>query len=93
MKIRKHMIFYGDVQGVGFRYRATTFANELGLTGWVRNEDDGTVTLEAQGEEGVIDMLVQKLNRAPFIDITGIDTKKLPIVDGERSFRTLDNYF
>lgn len=35
-KIRKHIIFYGRVQGVGFRYYAVQKANQLGLTGWVK---------------------------------------------------------
>ena len=35
--IRKHILFYGRVQGVGFRYHATYKASLLGLTGWVRN--------------------------------------------------------
>ena len=42
-KIRKHIIFYGRVQGVGFRYYAVQKANQLGLTGWVRNCWDETV--------------------------------------------------
>ena len=39
--IRKHILFYGRVQGVGFRYHATYKASLLGLTGWVRNLEDG----------------------------------------------------
>ena len=50
-KIRKHIIFYGRVQGVGFRYYAVNKANQLGLTGWVRNLPDGTVEMEVQGNE------------------------------------------
>ena len=40
----------GQVQGVGFRYRARYAAQTLDLTGWVENEDDGSVTLEVQGD-------------------------------------------
>ena len=47
---RVHVVFEGRVQGVGFRWTARSVALELGLTGWVRNEDDGyTVTVELQG--------------------------------------------
>ena len=42
-EIRYHVIFYGQVQGVGFRYRAYYAAYQLGLTGWVRNCWDETV--------------------------------------------------
>lgn len=44
-KIRKHIVFYGRVQGVGFRYYAVNKANQLGLTGWVKNLPDGTVEM------------------------------------------------
>ena len=44
--IRRHIIFYGWVQGVGFRYRARHAASAYGCTGWVRNEWDGAVSME-----------------------------------------------
>ena len=46
---RRHWHFTGSVQGVGFRYRAQYAAQLLDLTGWVENNWDGTVDLEAQG--------------------------------------------
>ena len=49
--IRKHIIFYGRVQGVGFRYYSVNKARQLGLTGWVKNLCDGSVEMEVQGEE------------------------------------------
>ena len=50
--IRRRYQIYGRVQGVGFRYTVVQAANALGLTGWVRNERDGTVTTELQGDRG-----------------------------------------
>ena len=47
-EIRYHVIFYGQVQGVGFRYRAYYAAYQLGLTGWVRNCWDETVEMEVR---------------------------------------------
>lgn len=46
---RLRLRFVGQVQGVGFRWTSQGVARELGLTGWVRNEPDGTVTAEIQG--------------------------------------------
>ena len=46
--VRRRYSIEGQVQGVGFRYRARYAAQSLGLTGWVENEDDGSVTLEVQ---------------------------------------------
>ena len=48
MIVRKHIIFRGRVQGVGFRYHSTYKAENLGLTGWVRNCYDGSVEMEVQ---------------------------------------------
>ena len=67
--IRKRIVFHGRVQGVGFRYTAKYLAQSLGLTGWVRNEWDGTVTLEIQGREMLINKLLVGLNHNQFITI------------------------
>jgi acylphosphatase len=50
-KIAKHIIFTGQVQGVGFRFTAQRIANRYQLTGFVRNLYDGTVEMLAQGFE------------------------------------------
>ena len=73
--IRKRIVFHGRVQGVGFRYTAKYLAQSLGLTGWVRNEWDGTVTLEIQGREMLINKLLVGLNHNQFITIDWMDTK------------------
>ena len=48
----------GTVQGVSFRWYAQEKARELGVTGWVRNETDGSVLLHAEGEDAAVDALV-----------------------------------
>ena len=58
---RKHIVFYGWVQGVGFRYRARHAADLYGCTGWVRNEYDGSVSMEIQGEDENIDNWILRL--------------------------------
>lgn len=58
-EIRYHVIFYGQVQGVGFRYRAYYAAYQLGLTGWVRNCWDETVEMEVQGDEETITEMIK----------------------------------
>lgn len=83
--IRKHMIFHGRVQGVGFRYSAAYLARSLELTGWVMNEWDGTVIMEVQGREGRIDKLLQGINARPFIEIDWIDEESIPL-EKESSF-------
>ena len=56
--IRRRIVFRGRVQGVGFRYRARMAAAQIGVTGWVRNNPDGTVTMEIQGTEEQIDSVI-----------------------------------
>ena len=46
---RRKYLFKGRVQGVGFRFRCFSIANELKLTGFVKNEYDGSVSMEVQG--------------------------------------------
>ncbi len=84
-EVRKHIVFYGRVQGVGFRYTAKYLARSLELTGWVRNDWEGTVTMEVQGREQLINKLLTGLNHSRFISIEWIDTKEIPLEE-ERSF-------
>lgn len=84
-EIRKKYKFYGRVQGVGFRYTAKYLAQSLGLTGWVENEYDGTVEMEVQGREPMIDKLLEGLNRNSFINIKWIDSEVIP-TEVEKSF-------
>lgn len=77
--IRKQYTFTGRVQGVGFRYSAQYLAQGLGLTGWVRNEWDGTVVMEAQGTEEQLNQLIQMLKRRSFIRIDYVAELRIPI--------------
>ena len=79
MLIRKHMIYHGKVQGVGFRYTAKRLANSLGLTGWVQNEYNGTVVMEVQGTESTIYRLMKGINRDIYIEIEWIESKNIPL--------------
>lgn len=85
--VRKHMRFTGQVQGVGFRFHASHAARHIGLTGWVRNEWDGSVEMEVQGTEDQIDDLIISLQRTAFIQIDNIDMKNIPLDEFERGFR------
>ena len=87
MTIRKHIIFSGHVQGVGFRYRAKKAADLYRCTGWVRNDWNGTVTMEIQGTEEQIDQTIQAIQKGRFIRIDSMNTKTIPIDPEERSFR------
>ena len=85
-KIRKHFQFYGDVQGVGFRYEATMAARALGLTGWVRNEYDGSVTMELQGKEIEISKAIEMIGKSRYINISRTTETLIPLLDDEEDF-------
>ena len=77
-KVRQKIIFHGNVQGVGFRFRAKYLAQSLGLTGWVKNQYDGTVLMEVQGRSQMIDELLIGLRRGEYISIEWIDMADIP---------------
>ncbi|WP_215143699.1 acylphosphatase [Exiguobacterium qingdaonense] len=87
MKVAKHLIVSGRVQGVGFRYFSQETAQQIGIKGWVRNQSDGTVELHVEGSEKDIDTFKQALkdgNR-----FVGVDR----IEEGEaedQAFRSFD---
>ena len=84
--VRRRYSIEGQVQGVGFRYRARYAAQSLGLTGWVENEDDGSVTLEVQGDPDKFPELFAMIQRSDYVRITDIRQKDLPPDPWERGF-------
>lgn len=84
-KVRKHIIFHGTVQGVGFRYTAYYAAQSVGVTGWVRNLYDGTVEAEAEGTQADIDMMIAAIKRGRFIEIDSMDISEI-LLKGDAVF-------
>lgn len=62
---RLHAVVHGDVQGVGFRYFLIDHARPLGVRGWVRNRQDGTVEITAEGERRSLEGLLDVARRGP----------------------------
>ncbi len=62
---RIHLEVYGRVQGVGFRHFVRTKADELGLTGWVRNRHQGHVEIVAEGKKNYLDLLINHVKKGP----------------------------
>ena len=87
MKVRKHFIIKGSVQGVGFRYRACHAAEYFGVTGWVRNLYDGSVEMEAEGTPEDIQSMFEAIERGTFIHIDQIEEVEIPLQNG-RTFES-----
>lgn len=65
MHVARRFVVSGRVQGVGFRYFAADAARREGLTGAVRNLDDGTVEAVADGEAESVDRFERALRQGP----------------------------
>ena len=61
--IRVFCRFDGRVQGVGFRWTMQRLAQDAGVSGWVHNEDDGTVTCELQGPGTAVVKVLRGMDR------------------------------
>ena len=65
MRIARHYLIEGRVQGVGFRYFTQACATREGIDGWVRNTLDGRVEIDAQGETGAIMRFERSVRAGP----------------------------
>lgn len=78
----------GEVQGVGFREAAVRRAHALDVTGWVRNGEDGTVRIHAEGSRRALDELVAFLKAGPpFARVAGVNVDQIA-VEGHEQFAT-----
>lgn len=80
------MIFTGRVQGVGFRYKVCYVARHRGMTGFARNEYDGSVTVELQGTREQIDDLIEILQHDSYIRIDSILREQMELQE-EKGFQ------
>ena len=75
----------GLVQGVGFRWTTQMIAQELGITGTVKNNPDGSVSIVAQGEELPLEHFIKKIKASP--SVTGhVDHVDLNTVSDAEKF-------
>ena len=79
-------MFLWRVQGVGFRYKLRYLAEKYSVTGWARNEYDGSVSTELQGLEEDIDKILQALYNDRYIEIDDIRKRSLPVDEEEYGF-------
>ncbi len=76
---RIHLIISGDVHGVGYRVWAKKQAKDLGISGWVKNRDDKSVELVAEGQQTELEALIKRCKRGPDVAwVERVDVQWLP---------------
>ena len=76
---RVHLIISGDVVGVGFRSWVLRQAQDNHLNGWVKNRDNKTVELVAEGEKQVLEKFIASCKKGPDLAwVEHVETKWLP---------------
>lgn len=83
---RRIVTYSGRVQGVGFRATASVTAGRYDVTGWVRNEPDGTVRLEVQGRTEEVEAMLRTLAARMHGHVTGVRTEEGTVVPDESGF-------
>lgn len=70
----------GRVQGIFFRATTKELADKLGISGWVKNELDGSVSIHAEGESELLDELIIWCNRGPeMARVDSVLTEKIQV--------------
>lgn len=87
--IRKEFHFEENVQNRGFRFEVQSHAKPLGITGYAKNNDDGSVTAELQGSEKNINKVITDLQNIDRIQIDSITEKDIPLDYYENDFYIL----
>ena len=84
--IRKEFHFEGNVQNIGFRFEVQIHAMPLGITGYAKNNDDGSVTAQLQGNLENIDKVILSLQNIDRIQIDSMTEKEIPLDYYENDF-------
>lgn len=84
--IRKEFHFEGNVQNIGFRFEVQSHAKPLGITGYAKNNEDGSVTAELQGSLEDINRVISDLHNIDRIQIDSMTEKDIPLDYYENNF-------
>ena len=85
--VRRRVTFHGRVQHVGFRLELEQMAARLGLTGWVKNLENGDVQAEIQGYESRIRFLLKFMHSLKRIKIKKMENKPCSPKQNETEFK------
>lgn len=85
---RYYILYKGQVQGVGFRWRLMQIAHKYNLTGYVVNLSNGNVATEVQGQ-GVDEFLQESLQEDYYIVIDDYSVKQIDLVENEEAYKVI----
>jgi acylphosphatase len=87
MKTNVHVMITGRVQGVWFRATTRQKAEQIGITGWVRNTRDGCVEAIFEGEENCVKEMIEWCHRGPpLAKIENVEVKNQSLTNGFDGF-------
>ena len=82
-----HVMVHGRVQGVWFRASTQEEARNLGLSGWVRNTSDGGVEIHMQGDDALVEQLLNWCHQgSPGASVIRVDAEPVETVEGIKGF-------
>ena len=85
--IQLQIMVSGEVQGVGYRYYTQMKAIQFGITGWVKNLQDGGVEILASGKKEDLERFIDEVRRGnPFSTVDHIDVNETEKIETYRSF-------
>ena len=84
----RHLLVHGRVQGVGFRASLAWEAQNMGVTGWVRNRRDGTVEAMIQGSDEAVAAMIAWTRRGP----SGARVDRVGVELGSGEFTGFEQY-
>lgn len=85
--IQLHIIVSGEVQGVGYRYYTQMKAIQFGITGWVKNLQEGGVEILASGGKDNLERFIDEVRRGnPFSTVDHIEVNETEKTETYRSF-------
>lgn len=84
----------GRVQGVGFRYYTQITAEKYQLTGWVKNNDDGSVLMMVSGDEKILQYFIQEIESGnQYAYVSNMNIEELTYQKYENFEILLERYF
>ncbi|WP_079505425.1 acylphosphatase [Mesobacillus jeotgali] len=85
--IQLQIIVSGEVQGVGYRYYTQMKAIQFGITGWVRNLQEGGVEILASGPKAELEKFIDEVRRGnPFSTVDHIEVNEIKNIESYKSF-------